>query len=310
MPAVSIVVPLYNKAHSVLRSVNDALSQSLADIEVIVIDDGSTDGGGALLATLQDKRLTVIRQENAGVSAARNRGIHAATSDWIAFLDADDFWDGDHLAKIYPALAPRAVMGGFANARLESRPAAPLLPVGVPAQVIDDYFAFALRYGGYPNMTSAMLVRRSEAIAAGLFTVGVSLGEDIDFWCRLSLRGAFFYTGDLTVSYDDRPHPSSAARAYKKPAAFPFFAGCLQTLRDAGEVPGHLEDSACRYANFLLLEYARQLLDRGRNEDARHVLLTHCRPWFDPIRYGRRLARTYPAGRAAFALSWRKVQRQ
>jgi glycosyltransferase involved in cell wall biosynthesis len=307
-PAVSVIVPLYNKAETVEETINRALAQTFNDLEIIVVDDGSTDGGAARVAGICDPRLVLILQDNGGVSAARNRGIMAAQADWIALLDADDHWDADHLARHWQAVQATDLEAAFSNVRLESRPGNPMIADDVPAGPVGDYFDFALSQGGYPNMTSAMIIRRDAAIAAGLFTVGVAMGEDLDLWCRLALRGPMLYTAALTVTYNDVPRGHNTAGNLGRRPEFPFFAACLPTLLDRGEVPAHLEASAGRYANFLVLEYARQLLDRGLNREARDVLRHHCNPRLDPVRFGRRYARTYSVGRAAFALSGGRIQ--
>jgi glycosyltransferase involved in cell wall biosynthesis len=307
-PAVSVIVPLYNKAETVEETITRVLAQTFADLEIIVVDDGSNDGSAALVAGVADPRLTLILQDNGGVSAARNRGIMAANANWIALLDADDHWDADHLERHWQAVQARDVEAAFSNVRLESRPDAPMIAENIPAGLVGDYFDFALTHGGYPNMTSAMIIRRDAVIAAGLFTVGVAMGEDLDLWCRLALRGPLLYTGALTATYNDVPRGHNTARNLGRRPEFPFFAACLPTLLDRGEVPTHLEASAGRYANFLVLEYARQLLDRGLNREARDVLRHHCNPRLDPMRYGRRYARTYGVGRAAFALSGGRIQ--
>jgi glycosyltransferase involved in cell wall biosynthesis len=89
---VSVVVPLYNKARWIRRTLDSIAAQTLDDFEVIVIDDGSTDGGGELVARYPDPRIRMIRQANTGPGAARNRGIAEARAPLIAFLDADDEW--------------------------------------------------------------------------------------------------------------------------------------------------------------------------------------------------------------------------
>lgn len=98
-PRVSIVVPLYNKGKYVLRALASIGGQSRTDFEVLVVDDGSTDGGGELAARYPDRRFRVLRQANAGPGAARNRGLAEASAELVAFLDADDEWLPDYLER-------------------------------------------------------------------------------------------------------------------------------------------------------------------------------------------------------------------
>lgn len=89
---VSVVIPLYNKARYVRRALDSVASQTFRDFEVIVVDDGSTDGGGRIVSEIGDGRFRLVTQQNAGPGAARNRGIAEAAGEFIAFLDADDEW--------------------------------------------------------------------------------------------------------------------------------------------------------------------------------------------------------------------------
>lgn len=89
---VSVVIPVYNRPARVHRAVLSALGQQGVDLEVIVVDDGSTDATFDVLKTIQDRRVTMIRQENRGVSAARNLGLEASRGEMLALLDSDDFW--------------------------------------------------------------------------------------------------------------------------------------------------------------------------------------------------------------------------
>lgn len=95
---VSIIVPLYNKARFIERALKSVLAQILCDFELIVVDDGSTDGGEEIVARCTDPRVKLIRQQNAGPGAARNVGIREAQAEFVAFLDADDEWLPDYLA--------------------------------------------------------------------------------------------------------------------------------------------------------------------------------------------------------------------
>jgi glycosyltransferase involved in cell wall biosynthesis len=305
MPLISVVVPLYNKAEFVLATVRSAVAQIDAEFEIIVVDDGSTDGGAGLLRSLNFPRLRLIEQVNSGVSAARNRAILAAQGKWIAFLDADDVWSPHHLASLLNAVTEGGVIGAFSNCRLQSRGSAPLIDRKIAAQKIDDYFSFALSNGGYPIATSALMIMRDELIAAGLFAEGVSTGEDIDMWCRLAYRGPFSYSATISATYNDAPSETSIAREAQ--LARPIFAQRLPCLIRCATVPPSLIDSSKRYANFLMLEHARRLLDAGKHVEARAVLLNDCIPRYDLIRFTKRFARTWSFGRYLFRLS-RQIQ--
>jgi glycosyltransferase involved in cell wall biosynthesis len=94
----TVVMPLYNKAPYVRRALDSIAAQTFGDFEVILVDDGSTDGGGEIAGQYPDARIRVLRQENSGPGAARNRGIAEARGEFIAFLDADDEWRPEYLA--------------------------------------------------------------------------------------------------------------------------------------------------------------------------------------------------------------------
>jgi glycosyltransferase involved in cell wall biosynthesis len=98
---ISIIIPLYNKERTILQSIESVLSQSFRDIELVVVDDGSTDSSASIVEGIGDNRLTLIKQENAGPSAARNTGAKEAKGDWIVFLDADDELCDDALKVMF-----------------------------------------------------------------------------------------------------------------------------------------------------------------------------------------------------------------
>ena len=94
---VSVVIPTYNRAHTVVDAIRSVLVQSFGDLELIVVDDGSTDDTAARVGALADARLRYVRGRHAGVSAARNLGVSRATGELVAFLDSDDLWHADKL---------------------------------------------------------------------------------------------------------------------------------------------------------------------------------------------------------------------
>ncbi len=96
----SVVIPLYNKANTVKRTVNSVLNQTCQDFEIVVVDDGSIDNSTSIVQEIGDDRITVIQQPNNGVSEARNKGIEHAKGQFITFLDADDEYDPNHLETL------------------------------------------------------------------------------------------------------------------------------------------------------------------------------------------------------------------
>jgi glycosyltransferase involved in cell wall biosynthesis len=305
-PDVSVVIPVYNKQDVLKSTLESVLGQSFRTYEVVVVDDGSTDDGSSLVASFADPRIRLIQQTNQGSSAARNRGIREARGNWIALIDADDLWEPDHLAGLVSAVAEPALIGAFSNLIYASTGHA-AIPFDVKSQIVEDYFSFALAANGYAISSSSVLVQRRQLVEAGLFTVGTAVGEDIDMWCRLAVRGPFRYVANASATYRDDLDSSTLARQLERHVPYPPGARTLHALISKGEVPDHLIASARRYANFLLLEYARQLLDCGDHLAARKVLrarevLLACL-WSDPKRYIKRLARTFAVGRWGYEMS-------
>ena len=191
-PAVSVVIPLYNKAAFVHRAVGSVFAQSFEDLEVVVVDDGSTDGGGASVAAIEDRRLRLIRQANAGVAAARNAGIGAALGRWVAFLDADDTWHPDRLARQLAALlrAPDVVWaaGAFVTTgrgRMRQAPQTPDAWFAEP-DVLKD--ALLILGAGWALWTGTVMVRRDVLAQLGGFDPMLKVGEDIYLWARLAVQ--------------------------------------------------------------------------------------------------------------------------
>jgi glycosyltransferase involved in cell wall biosynthesis len=191
-PTVSVVIPLYNKAHHVRRSVESVLAQTVGDFELIVVDDGSTDGGGDVVKTIHDPRVRLIHQTNAGVSSARNHGIREARADLVAFLDADDEWHPELLATILRLRQRHPECGAYGAARnvveKDGRRWTPGCR-GVPPSpwegVIPNYFRFP---DEYPVHSSGVAIPRYVFEAVGTFLEGVAFFEDTELWARIALR--------------------------------------------------------------------------------------------------------------------------
>ena len=221
MPLVSVVMPLYNKEADVGRAIESVLNQTVPDFELIVVNDGSTDQGPEVVRSISDARIRVFDQENAGVSAARNRGIHESRSDLIAFLDADDEWKPDfletilHLKEKYPSCSVFATNYVFreVNGKYHS-PIIRGLPLHPWEGVIEDYFAVAAR-SDPPLWTSAVSVKKEALYAVSLFPEGVTLGEDLLTWARLAAHYHIAYCSKVLAIY------KLGYTGYQKPTSIP-----------------------------------------------------------------------------------------
>jgi len=207
-PAVSVVIPLYNKALEIRRAVESVLAQSWQDFEIIVIDDGSTDGGAEVVKSISEPRLRLIRQENAGVSAARNRGIAEAASELVAFLDADDAWKPKFLETILRLRKRFPEAGAYATAyEMRSpngeviQPQYRAIPPPPWEGLIPNYFCSALRSRGAVMWTSAVAVPKEVFSEVGYFPEGEPIGEDTDVWLRIALKYPIAFSHQLGAIY-------------------------------------------------------------------------------------------------------------
>lgn len=196
---ISVVIPLYNKATSISSTLECVLNQNFTDWEVVVVDDGSTDDSANIVGSMDDSRIRLIRQPNAGVSAARNRGAIEAEGEFIAFLDADDEWDKYYLATQYELTQKYPDCDVFAmnyeiqdiNGKKTST-IINKLPFNDVDGVLSNYFEVA-SCSHPPLWTSAVMVRKSAFQNIEGFPVGIKSGEDLLTWARLACRYKIAY---------------------------------------------------------------------------------------------------------------------
>ena len=210
---ISVVIPLYNKRETVFRALNSVIIQTVQPEEIIVIDDGSTDGSEQLVKELNDELIRIVHQLNAGVSAARNRGIAEAKGDWIAFLDADDEWLPQYLETVvslsesWPECSVVATSYFLQDIKTQ-RNVIKLkkMPFTADQGLLTNYFEVASS-SHPPLWTSAVVVKKEAILSVGGFPEGIKSGEDLLTWARLAAAFKIAYSlRPLSVFMQDKAH--------------------------------------------------------------------------------------------------------
>ena len=202
-PSISIIIPLFNKKSTIKRALDSVFSQTFTDYEIIVVDDGSTDGGTVLVEEIRDERLRLIKQQNVGPGSARNRGVQESSGKYLAFLDADDEWMPDILAEALVIFSKHKgiafvafdiiMTDNYANTRrkkdlVKSCPSNGRYKIKntVSPTVFSNLISF---------MTSiSLVITRADFISAGGFydKNRCICGEDEYLWIKLALNYDFY----------------------------------------------------------------------------------------------------------------------
>jgi glycosyltransferase involved in cell wall biosynthesis len=283
VPAISVVIPLYNKRTYIGRALESVRRQIFTDYEVIVVDDGSTDGGAELAAKSNIAGLRLLSQANRGVSAARNRGITEAAADWVAFLDADDTWNEGHLLHLWNlhSTYPEAAM--LANAYSNS-----IAIMGDGAQhsasyrVTNDFIDEAAR-GAAWAFTSATMIGRDAAVAIGGFAPGESRGEDIDLWVRIAMSHPVALSSYIGAIY--RRVGNSLTATMRVVEADVAMRGISRRLADDQALSPALRRALEELLNRLSLAHAGDCLLQGNKDAAARFLDGARRTRYWPVRW-------------------------
>jgi glycosyltransferase involved in cell wall biosynthesis len=206
-PRVSAVIPSHNRAALVPRAITSVLHQTFRNLELIVVDDGSTDATTAAVARFDDPRVRYIRlPKNNGQWYAENVGIAQARGEWVAFLDDDDEWLPEKLAKLL-ARAERAGASVVYSRKLRIGYEGPILPKRDRPLPEGDVSVAVLTLL-MPATPSVYVVRRDALIAVNGFDESLPAAQDVDLWVRLSVAGYSFAAVDerLTLYHEDHPN--------------------------------------------------------------------------------------------------------
>ena len=205
----SVVIPLYNKAQSIRKTLDSVLAQTYKDFEIVVVDDGSTDDSANVAeATLREfsgrpmgygLEFRVLKKENGGVSSARNAGILAAKGEYIAFLDGDDLWHPEYLETLHQLIVdyPDAVLYGIGCTSICGDEMPDVVTYSTQRGVLENPWI------NYPSCLtgSSTTARREKLLELGLFDTRMTHGEDIDMWWRLLLSGKGVFDNRVLAYY-------------------------------------------------------------------------------------------------------------
>jgi glycosyltransferase involved in cell wall biosynthesis len=255
---ISVVIPVYNSRATIVEAVRSAVTQTAEPAEVLVVDDGSSDGSPEAVEQEFGPRVTVIRQANGGPSRARNRGIDAATQPLVAFLDADDIWHPNKLESQYAILARADDIGVVASDWVRRPEEWPSLPTEWRAEPLSYQEILVLNR----FQTSTVLARTALVRAVGGFDPKLDGAEDWDLWVRLAARSRVVKIPWPLVVYRDVPtgYSKDVWRVYVT------MQGLLDKQRDRAPLsPGALaEIEAWHHLRFAVAFLLLKDVDRAR----------------------------------------------
>lgn len=200
MPLVSIIVPIYNGASTIRETLDSVLQQSIKAFELIVIDDGSTDNTLEVVAGFEDPRLSVFSYPNAGVAATRNRGVTHASAEYISFIDADDLWTPDKLARQLDVLesSPNAAIAYSWTDYIDQT--GRFIAHDQQVTFSGNVYGELLRRD-FLESASNVTIRRQAFLDVGGFDSSLSGAADWDFFLRLAKRYDFVVVPYIGVLY-------------------------------------------------------------------------------------------------------------
>lgn len=207
---VSVVIPAYKSAKTICRAVDSVLAQTTPAHEIIIVDDGSPDDQNEVIERTYGDRVILVRKPNGKTASARNAGIERATGDFIAFLDADDYWERHKLATQLAVFEQNPEVGMTASRFWEEEPAKTRQEAGFHVGANLDWDC-ALRARGAEafrlaalTWTGTVMIRRA-AIGAERFVTGLEPAEDRDFWVRIIQNQLVYVSSDRLATYVQEP---------------------------------------------------------------------------------------------------------
>lgn len=243
----SIVIPLYNKEKYIERCLTSILFQTLKPFEVIIINDGSTDSGPNIIRNnFSQDNIIFLTQQNSGVSNARNAGVAVANGDWVAFLDADDYWEDNYLLEIsnlinrFPYISLCATGYQFHSNNINK-----VAKINIDGEddyrILSNYFLSSCK-GDLPITASSVVIKKSDFLAVGGFPDGWVMGEDIYLWMKMAINYKLAVCMKTLVTYDHSDE-NSATKKNRVLDILPH-VDSLESWLQNGEIPEPLKKDA------------------------------------------------------------------
>ena len=266
MPSVSVIIPTYNRAFIIRKSVDSVLQQTFRDFEVIVVDDGSTDNTREVLVAYGDK-LHYSFKKNGGIASARNHGLKIAAGEYIAFLDSDDYWKPEKLQQQVACFREHPEFGLVATRCITNT-------VDENFQTISDNKKRRSGKSGwiYGDLffrnfirTSSVMIKNECFREIGLFDENLPRFEEIDMWLRIARKYPVGFINDTLTVYTQRPremrHDNIQGRK--------IWIQVLEKNYDPDLIPkaAYNKRMARIYAHL-----AENMLKQGQNREARETL--------------------------------------
>ncbi len=204
----SIIIPLYNKAHSIKSTIESVLNQNFNKFELLIIDDGSTDSSIEIINNFNDIRIRIVKKVNGGAASARNLGINMSKYNWIAFLDADDIWKKNHLECLAFAI------NNYHDISILTTATEQIIKKNVKINTflfepgfigfIDDYFIKAKNNTIFNSSSTCLNKLCLEP--DDRFDEELKFGEDLSLWFKILKKRKGFLYNIPTVLYDNNAH--------------------------------------------------------------------------------------------------------
>lgn len=303
----SVIIPLYNKAPYITKAIQSVLDQTFSDFELIVIDDGSTDGGEEIAeSVLKNTSISfqVIRQTNQGVSIARNNGVKAANFEFIAFLDADDWWEPTFLEEMNRLRLNYPDAGIWASSYyIVKNGRRRIAPIGVESDFVQgeiDYYSVYAKTLCMPVCNGAIVIPKSVIIASGGFKQSLKLGEDFDLWVRIVQKHSVVLLNKPLSSYNQDVNLKNRAIGEKlyEPSEHMLFTDYGKLMKNAefnylferlalyGLLPYYLHGKNRKETTVILGRIDWSKHERKYYTQYKHFPVFLLRLWYEIIRVG------------------------